>query len=113
MKNSLKMPLLKCLVVIMHPKHIKLPYLDSILTPIGELACLSSCGLLISKVFQFFTSKVGRILLPKLSVLHHILNTPNCCGGKGWFKEAAMPKARILRVSMGSIMPSSQRRAVL
>ena len=43
----------------------------------------------------------------------YILNTPNCCGGKGWFKEAAMPKARILRVSMGSMMPSSQRRAVL
>ena len=46
-------------------------------------------------------------------VLVYILNTPNCCGGKGWFKEAAMPKARILRVSTGSMMPSSQRRAVL
>ena len=43
----------------------------------------------------------------------YILNTPNCCGGKGWFNEAAMPKAKILRVSMGSMMPSSQSRAVL
>ena len=63
---------------------------------------------------RFFVKKARKnTLFSHYSQKNYILNTPNCCGGKGWFKDAAMPMANIFLVSMGSMMPSSQRRAVL
>src|ERR1700730_5315853 len=44
---------------------------------------------------------------------YHILNTPKGVSGIGAFSDAAMPRASTVRVSRGSIMPSSHRRAVL
>ena len=43
----------------------------------------------------------------------YIRKTPNGVSGMGAFSEAAMPSARTVRVSRGSMMPSSQIRAVL
>ena len=44
-------------------------HINSFLTPIGELAYCGGFSLLISKLFQFFISKVGRFSLPKLAPL--------------------------------------------
>jgi hypothetical protein len=43
----------------------------------------------------------------------YIRNTPNAVSGIGAFSAALSPSARYIRVSMGSMMPSSHRRAVL
>jgi len=43
----------------------------------------------------------------------HILKTPNGMSGMGALSEAAIPRASTVRVSRGSMMPSSHRRAVL
>ena len=43
----------------------------------------------------------------------HIRNTPRFCSGKGALMDAAIPKPTTVRVSTGSMMPSSHRRAVL
>jgi hypothetical protein len=42
----------------------------------------------------------------------HILNTPNRVGAISALSAAEMPSARAMRVSTGSITPSSHRRAV-
>ncbi len=41
--------------------------INSVLTPIGELAYHGNCSRLISNAFQFFISKVGRFSFPKLA----------------------------------------------
>src|ERR1051326_1589140 len=43
----------------------------------------------------------------------HILKTPNFVSAGGAFMAAEIPNARTMRVSAGSMMPSSQIRAVL
>src|SRR5947208_2368018 len=43
----------------------------------------------------------------------HILKTPKGVSGNGAFSDAAIPRARTVRVSRGSMIPSSHRRAVL
>jgi hypothetical protein len=43
----------------------------------------------------------------------HIRNTPNRVSGIGAFSDAAIPSPSTVRVSAGSMMPSSQSRAVL
>lgn len=45
--------------------------------------------------------------------IYYILNTACSLGGKGAFSEAAIPRASTLRVSSGSMIPSSHNRAVL
>jgi len=45
-------------------------------------------------------------------VRHHILNTPNCVSGMGAFRLAEMARPRTSRVWIGSMTPSSHRRAV-
>ena len=42
----------------------------------------------------------------------HIRKTPNVVSGIGAFSDAAIPSAITLRVSSGSMIPSSQSRAV-
>ena len=51
----------------------------------------------------------GRTLTPCLG---HMRKMPNCVSAIGAFSAALMPSARTRRVSRGSMMPSSQRRAV-
>src|ERR1700733_4113259 len=41
----------------------------------------------------------------------HMRNTPKCVSGMGAVRLAAKPKPRHMRVSIGSMMPSSQSRA--
>ena len=49
-----------------------------------------------------------------LLVCHgHMRKTPKDVSGMGAFKAALMPRASVVRVSSGSRIPSSQRRAVL
>ena len=43
---------------------------------------------------------------------HHIRNTPNFGGGIGALRAAEMPSPSVMRVSAGSIMPSSHSRAL-
>ena len=43
----------------------------------------------------------------------YMRKTPKLVSGIGAFREALMPSARTVRVSSGSMMPSSHRRAVL
>ena len=42
----------------------------------------------------------------------HIRKTPNFVGPIGWFIAADRPSASAMRVSTGSMMPSSHSRAV-
>jgi hypothetical protein len=42
----------------------------------------------------------------------HILKTPNLVSSMGALRAAEMPRPSTLRVSAGSMMPSSQRRAL-
>jgi sarcosine oxidase subunit beta len=49
---------------------------------------------------------------PRRSFSDYILKTPNVVSGTGALRAAARPRARTRRVSSGSMMPSSQRRAV-
>jgi hypothetical protein len=49
----------------------------------------------------------------RVRIIDYILNTPTRRLGNGALSEAAMARARTVRVSAGSMMPSSQRRAVL
>jgi len=43
---------------------------------------------------------------------HHIRNTPNFGGGIGALRAAEMPSPRVMRVSAGSMIPSSHSRAL-
>ena len=45
--------------------------------------------------------------------LTHIRKTPCFLSGNGEFREAAIPRPTTVRVSTGSMIPSSHRRAVL
>ena len=47
------------------------------------------------------------------SIAPYILKTPRFWSGKGALMDAAIPRPTTSRVSTGSMMPSSQRRAVL
>ena len=49
---------------------------------------------------------------PAAASVAYILKTPNVVSGMGAFRLAAMPSASTRRVSAGSMMPSSQSRAV-
>ena len=49
---------------------------------------------------------------PAAAPVAYILKTPNVVSGMGAFRLAAMPSASTRRVSAGSMMPSSQSRAV-
>ena len=53
-----------------------------------------------------------RILLNMVVSFHYIRNTPNWVSGIGALSVALRPSASTRRVSAGSMMPSSQRRAV-
>ena len=55
---------------------------------------------------------VGDRSQDRLSHRHHIRKTPNLVGPIGWFIAADRPSASAMRVSAGSRMPSSHRRAV-
>ena len=57
--------------------------------------------------------RLGIICLKQGGAWHHIRKTPRFCSGKGALMEAAIPSPTTVRVSAGSMMPSSHRRAVL
>src|SRR5215471_3691743 len=70
----------------------------------------------VKRVVNFRTVEDNKSnVLMDLDLQHgsHIRNTPKRVSSCGAFIAAEIPRARTLRVSRGSMIPSSQRRAVL
>ena len=87
--------------------------LPGVLGPVAGVLC-SVAGALsgVEEVLIVFKAELvgveGAVIAPVL----YMRKTPNRVSGMGAFKAADKPRAKTRRVSRGSIMPSSQRRAV-
>lgn len=65
------------------------------------------------KCLEFAVLQIAVLPGPSRMAIGHIRNTPTRRSGNGALSDAAIARASTVRVSAGSMMPSSHNRAVL